>query len=133
MFQSLAGIQVVDTTTLKWVENIPFKASPLNTYFKWADPLGVAVYRRWLLSANRHNNELMVVDRASARAVARLSFAGAGQSLNTITVQGDRIYFGGEGAPTVYELDGRQLTRLVNRALRGGKTQTPVPVTLTVR
>ena len=57
----------------------------------------------------------------------------ANQSLNTITVQGDRIYFGGEGAPTVYELDGRQLARLVNRALRGGKPSTPVPVTLLLK
>lgn len=42
------------------------KAGPKNKYFQWVDPLGVAVYRRWLLSVNRNNNERVVVDRASA-------------------------------------------------------------------
>ncbi len=70
MFQSLAGIQVVDTTTLKLVGNIPFKAGPKNTHFKWVDPLAVKVYRRWLLAVNRNNNELVFVDRETAKLVA---------------------------------------------------------------
>lgn len=133
MFQSLAGVQVLDTATLRRVDHIPFQAGPKNKHFQWVDPLGLVMYRGWLLSVNRNNNEVMVVDRASLKAVARLTFAGDGHQLKTIALQGERIYLGDEAARAVHELSGRKLARLIKRAQRDGKAKLPLEVTLAAR
>jgi hypothetical protein len=93
----------------------------------------VAVYRRWLLAVNRNNNELVVVDRGSAKLVARVSFAGDGHELLAMTVRDDAIYLGDNAAEAVHELNGRDLERLIEAARTDGRTRLPVEVTLTAK
>jgi DNA-binding beta-propeller fold protein YncE len=132
-FQSRAGIQVVDTVTLRLGTSIAFPKGPRNRHFAWVDPLCVSVYRGWLLAVNRNNNELVVVDRGSAQTVARLSFAGDGHALLALTVRDDAIYVGDNEARAVHELNGRDLAALIEAARADGKTRLPVEVTLTVK
>lgn len=133
MFQSRAGIQIVDTTTLRLVDNIPFKANARNTTFSWVDPLSVAVAGRWLLAVNRNNNELVVVDRGTLKVVARLTFAEGKHQLQAMTVHNKRIYLGDNAAQAVHELNGRALSRLIARAMHSPGRTMPVEITLVSR
>jgi hypothetical protein len=129
MFQSLAGIYVIDPDTLKIERRIAFSPTTRNTFFAWVDPLGLATYRTWLLAANRNNREVVVLDSSSYQPLARLTFADEKRGIMNVLVDGDRIYLSGEASHAVYELNGRKLAR----ALRGrpnGKDAKPLEITL---
>src|SRR5262245_43187899 len=91
MFQSLAGIYVIDPATLKVERNVAFAPNAKNTY-AWVDPLGLATYRGWLLSANWKNREVMVLDATSFRVLARVTFADERHVITRVVVAEDRIY-----------------------------------------
>jgi DNA-binding beta-propeller fold protein YncE len=127
MFQSLAGIYVIDAVSLKVVRNIAFPANARNS-FPWVNPVGLAVYRGWLLSANRSNHEVMVLDGSSFRVLARLTFAEAKHCVTRIVVTEDRIYLSDQDAGCVYELDGRKLAK----RLQGASPDADKPLELTL-
>lgn len=63
MFQSKRGIVVVDPDSLAWKLDIRFENSPRNKHFPWVDAISQAVADDLLLSVNRNNCELAVLDR----------------------------------------------------------------------
>jgi DNA-binding beta-propeller fold protein YncE len=134
MFQSLAGIYVIDAEKLKIERSIPFAPNARNRHFTWVDPLALATYGSWLLAANRNNRELVVLDSSSYKLLARLSFAEDSRGISRLVVQGNRIYFGDgfEEAHAVYELDGRALARALRIADPDGKGDNPLEITLRV-
>jgi sugar lactone lactonase YvrE len=132
MAQSLAGLYVIDPAALKVERNIFFAPNGKNKSFAWADPVGLATYRGWLLVANRNNRELVVLDGSSYRALARLSFADEGRGVGAVVVGGDRIYLGDQGSQAVYELSGRELRRALRGAGAAGGGGKPLEVVLRV-
>jgi hypothetical protein len=67
MFQSLRGICRVDEYGREILANFRFVPNVANKHFAWVDPLSQALYRNKLLSVNRNNRELVVLDKRSGR------------------------------------------------------------------
>lgn len=66
MFQSRRGICVLDADSGQWIQDIRFERTPSNTSpFPWVDSLCQATAGPLLLSVNRHNHELVSLDRES--------------------------------------------------------------------
>ena len=67
MFQSLRGICRVDETGSQIMSNVRLEPNARNEHFRWVDPLSQALYRNMLITVNRNNRELVVLDRRSGR------------------------------------------------------------------
>ena len=65
MFQSNRGICVLDAESGMPVQDIRFETNPWSKPFRWVDPLSQALTADLLLSINRNNRELAILDRAS--------------------------------------------------------------------
>ncbi len=65
MFQSNRGICVLDAEFGTPVQDIRFETNPWSKPFRWVDPLSQALTADLLLSVNRNNRELAILDRAS--------------------------------------------------------------------
>ncbi|OCK59347.1 restriction endonuclease [Bradyrhizobium sp. LMTR 3] len=75
MFQSQRGICRVDEYGRKILTNFRFAPNAINRHFAWVDPLSQALYRDKLLSINRNNCELVVLDKQLGR-VESATFLG---------------------------------------------------------
>ncbi len=69
MFQSMRGICVIDPESNEIYKNIRFPKSKHNKHFDWVDPLSVKIYGNYLLSLNRNNCELAIIDKKSLELV----------------------------------------------------------------
>lgn len=67
MFQSLRGICRVDELGREILGNHRFPPNSRNKHFQWVDPLSQALYRNKLLSVNRNNLELVMLDTITSR------------------------------------------------------------------
>jgi restriction endonuclease len=67
MFQSQRGICRIDEHGRKILANFRFAPNATNRHFVWVDPLSQALYRDRLLSVNRNNCELVILDKHSGR------------------------------------------------------------------
>ncbi len=130
MSQSLAGIQVIDPDKLKIERQIAFAPTTRNKFFDWVDPIGLATYRTWLIAANRNNREVVILDGSSYQTLARLTFADEKRGVANVLVDGDRIYLGDEDSHAVYELNGRNLARVLRSAAPNGKDKKLLEITL---
>lgn len=65
MFQSSRGICVLDAESGTSIQDIRFETNPWSKPFRWVDPLSQALTAGLLLSVNRNNRELVILDRAS--------------------------------------------------------------------
>lgn len=65
MFQSSRGICVLDAESGKPLQDIRFERNQWSKPFQWCDPISQAVTANLLLSVNRNNRELTILDRAS--------------------------------------------------------------------
>ncbi|WP_321942196.1 restriction endonuclease [Paraburkholderia tropica] len=65
MFQSHRGICVLEAESGRPVQDIRFEPNSWSKPFSWVDPLSQALTASSLLSVNRNNRELVVLDRAS--------------------------------------------------------------------
>ena len=63
MFQSMRGICRVDELGQEMLGNIRFATNTRNKYFRWVDPISQALYGGQLLSVNRNNRELVMLDK----------------------------------------------------------------------
>jgi hypothetical protein len=62
MFQSMRGICVIDATTYQWVRDIPMPRNAEHPSFPWPDSLSLALTDGLLLSVNRNNCELALLE-----------------------------------------------------------------------
>ena len=62
MFQSRMGIYKVNEMGTEIVANLPFSPNQRNIHYSWVDPLAQALHGKRLLSVNRNNQELVVID-----------------------------------------------------------------------
>jgi DNA-binding beta-propeller fold protein YncE len=67
MFQSLKGIYKIDEETLEVVGNIYFAPNEHNKFFTWVDPLSLALYKNSIISVNRNNRELVLIDKITGQ------------------------------------------------------------------
>jgi len=67
MFQSRKGIYVMDCRTNRLQGNIPFTANDTNRFFPSVDPLSQAIWNGYLLSVNRNNHELTILDKTTTQ------------------------------------------------------------------
>jgi DNA-binding beta-propeller fold protein YncE len=128
-FQCEAGVLVVDPRKMEVSDTIYLAPKEQTPAFPWVDPMGVAVFDRWLLVAVRHNREVAAVDLASHRVVARIA-QGPAVDYQRVVVAGDRIYLAGASS-AVTVVKGKDLSRLLS-AVDVTKTG-PVRVALNTR
>lgn len=65
MFQSQRGICRIDEHGNNLLQSIRFAPNTYNKHFPWVDPLSQAIYGEKLLSVNRNNCELAILDKFS--------------------------------------------------------------------
>lgn len=109
MFQSKAGVRVIDPKTWSIVGDIRFARNARNKHFEYTNPLGLRFYRDRLFVANRENQEVVVIDPTTRKAAAILRFPQDGHEFRQVAVAGDRVYLADQSS--VYELDGWALAR----------------------
>ena len=68
MFQSQRGICRINDHGQEILQNIRFAPNKHNKDFPWVDPLSQVIYGNKLLSVNRNNRELVILDKLSGRA-----------------------------------------------------------------
>jgi hypothetical protein len=129
MFQSRAGVQVVDLKKMELLANISFPSRHQQPIFPWTDPVSVAVFDRWLLVAVRHNQELAAVDLATHKIVARFTHTEA-VDLERVMVHGKQVYLYG-GSSRISIVEGVDLANLLHSVQRD--KMGPVQVTLIKR
>lgn len=69
MFQSKRGICIIDPSTGASKQDLRFKPNKWDKFHNWVDPLSQALSEDYLLSLNRNNRELAVLNRASLEMV----------------------------------------------------------------
>lgn len=67
MFQSMRGICRTDELARRILADFRFEPNGRNKHFRWVDPLSQALYRDRLLSVNRNNRELVILDKLTGR------------------------------------------------------------------
>ncbi|WP_201788148.1 restriction endonuclease [Paraburkholderia phytofirmans] len=72
MFQSMLGIRVIDAATYCLVRNISVPRNGHNEKLPWADPMSQAFSEDLVLSVNRNNCELAILDRVDDRALDKI-------------------------------------------------------------
>ena len=86
MFQSVNGVFAIGTRNYGIEANIPFASR--HPTFRWADPLGVAVYGDKLVVVNRHNYELVILQPRPVNILARVPLGGEGNGPSKLVVLG---------------------------------------------
>ncbi|WP_287820475.1 hypothetical protein [Achromobacter sp.] len=89
MFQSHRGICVLEAESGKPVQDIRFEPNSWSKPFSWVDPLSQALAASSLLSVNRNNRELVVLDRASLHLKKGIFLGDAPNGPRAVLVWGD--------------------------------------------
>jgi hypothetical protein len=92
MFQSQKGIYVIDTAQQIAASNIAFHPNDQNRHFKWADPLALAWYRERLVSVNRNNYELAILDPVAPHRIVTVPLGGSGNGPQDVVIVGDEAF-----------------------------------------
>ena len=67
MFQSMRGICRIDELARCILNEFRFEPNARNKHFRWVDPLSQVLHRDRLVSVNRNNRELMILDKFTGR------------------------------------------------------------------
>ena len=113
MFQSQAGIQIVDVKKLEITGNIAFTPNKRNEYFKWVDPLSLAFYRDYLISFNRNNAELAIIDRKLNYVLATLNLGMELTSGASIVIDGESAYVAHPERKAILVIDMKKLASFI--------------------
>jgi YVTN family beta-propeller protein len=90
MFQSRMGIYKVNEAGTAIIANLPFSPNGRSPHFQWVDPLAQSLYGNQLLSVNRNNQELVVID-ADTFAVEKTIYLGdAPNGPRDLVINGDQ-------------------------------------------
>lgn len=77
MFQSRQGIIRIDANTNRRLPSIRFRTNSLNPHFPWVDALAQALYGAFLLSVNRNNRELAILERSDGTLLQTIQLGDA--------------------------------------------------------
>lgn len=89
VWQSRKGIYRIDAHTYNVIDNISFTPNSLNKHFEWVDPLSQAIYKDHLLSVNRNNCELAIVDLFSGLPIRSIPLGVATDGPRSVVVVRD--------------------------------------------
>ena len=89
MFQSRRGICRIDEQGREILANIRFAPNVSNKHFPWVDPLSQALYGDKLLSVNRNNRELVILDKRSGRIESTIFLGDAPNGPRAVVVVDD--------------------------------------------
>lgn len=89
MLGAQRSIYLIDTEKNEIAGDVQFAPNKINKR-EHADVLSLALYGDYLLSINRNNYELGIVDRKSKRQVAAVPLGGSGNGPWQVTVLGDK-------------------------------------------
>ena len=89
MFQSLRGICRVDESGGEILDNLRFAPNSRNKHFRWVDPLSQALYRDKLLSVNRNNRELVILNKLTGQIERSVYLGEAPNGPHSVAVFGD--------------------------------------------
>jgi hypothetical protein len=128
MFQATTGVRVIDPVKWTILEDIRFEPNARNKHFKHTNPLGLTFSCGWLFVANRENQEVVVIDPATRKAVAQLRFADGKHNFYRVLAARDRILLADQEA--VYQLDGEALTQ---RLTAHAEKHAPAPLELQLK
>lgn len=106
MFQSLRGICRVDELGGEILGNLQFSPNSRNRHFRWVDPLSQALYLNKLLSVNRNNRELVMLDKLTGRIDHSVYLGEAPNGPHSVVVFGDMaiVSYPERGGLTFYDL-----------------------------
>lgn len=89
MFQSRRGICRVDEFGQRILQEFRFEPNAANKHFPWVDPLSQALHCDRLLSINRHNRELVTLDKYSGLVQHSHYLGDASNGPHSIVVHND--------------------------------------------
>ena len=109
MFQSMRGLCRVDERGQVILDNFRFSRHTRNKHFRWVDPLSQACWRNKLLSVNRNNRELVVLDKLSGRIERSVYLGEAPNGPHSVVVVDDRaiVSYPERGGLIVHDLNGQ--------------------------
>ncbi len=105
MFQSMRGICVIDTNTYAIEKCIRFQGNSLNKHFRWVDPLSVKIHGNHLLSLNRNNRELVVLDKITLNTIKTFYLGDAANGPRDIEIFDNEIIISYPGRNGLVILD----------------------------
>ena len=88
MFQSLRGICRVDELAREISGTFRFAPNTRNKHFRWVDPLSQTLYRNKLLSVNRNNREIVMLDKFSGLVESSTYLGEASNGPHSVAVFG---------------------------------------------
>jgi DNA-binding beta-propeller fold protein YncE len=91
MHQSKRGICVVDTNSNQIVNDIRFRKNKHNKHYDWVDPLSVKIFKKYLLSLNRNNCELVVIDKMDYKKIKSFYLGSAANGPRDIELFDDEV------------------------------------------
>jgi DNA-binding beta-propeller fold protein YncE len=91
MFQSKRGICVIDANSHEIVCDIRFHKNKHNENFEWVDPLSVKVFKNYILSLNRNNCELVVLDKVAHKQIKSFYLGSAANGPRDIELFDDEV------------------------------------------
>lgn len=91
MFQSMRGICVVDSISHEIHAEIRFDKSTHNKNFDWVDPLSLKIHKSYILSLNRNNRELVVMNRVSHEVINKIYLGEASNGPRDIEIVGEEV------------------------------------------
>lgn len=94
MFQSLRGICRIDELGDQILQEYRFEPNMRNRNFRWVDPLSQALYGDKLLSVNRNNRELVILDKRSGRIERSLYMGEAPNGPRSVVIFGNHAIVG---------------------------------------
>ena len=89
MFQSQRGICRIDELGQQILDNFRFAPNDKNSIFRWVDPLSQTIYHDRLLSVNRNNRELAVLDKRNGHIQRSVYLGEAPNGPHSIVVVDD--------------------------------------------
>ncbi len=89
MFQSNRGIYKIDGETLEIVGTISFEPNKHNRHSTWVDPLSLALFGNSIVSLNRNNRELVLVNRQSGEVSSATYLGEAPNGPRDVVVYGN--------------------------------------------
>ena len=89
MFQSRKGIYFIDTNENIIKGNITFKPNTSNKYFPWVNPNAQTLYKKYLLTINQSNYEMVAIDRETRQPTLSIFLGEASNGPSDIVVIGD--------------------------------------------
>ncbi len=107
MFQSKKGIYKICGKSHEILENYSFPKNKYNKHFSWVDPLSQAIYRDKLVTVNRNNCELSILNKSDGKIIDSIFLGEAPNGPKDVAIINDKVVvtYPGKNALIFIDLD----------------------------